>query len=81
MGRRIRRVPVTVEFLIDIMKNGTSGVRVVRNPLPADAAFVGSSFDPLSLLAIMFVSSDAFEDVKEGDPVPEHPVPFFERVS
>ena len=79
-SRRLRRVPITPEFLIDIMKHGTDGVEIVENPLPEDARFVGSSFDPFSLTSLLFVSSESFDEVTENAQVPEHPRTLFRKV-
>lgn len=77
--RRLRRVAVTGEFLVDIMKNGLSSVVVVEDGLPPDATYIGSVFDPESLVVQLLVQSESFSEVKESDIVPEHPSVKFRR--
>jgi len=78
--RRIRRVAITGEFLVDIMKHGLSRVVVVENGLPLDATYLGSVFDPDSLVVKLLVQSESFSEVTESAIVPEHPSVTFRRV-
>lgn len=78
--RRLRRVLVTPEFLVEMMKHGTPAVTLEAHALPDDAAYVGCTFDPNRLGVWIFVASPSFDEVAPNGIVPEHPAPVFRRV-
>jgi hypothetical protein len=78
-GRRLRRVLVTPEFLIDLMQHGAAGVDVVENALPEDVQYVGEAFDVNSLTVVLFVSSESFDEVDALAPIPQHPPTVFRK--
>lgn len=77
--RRTRRVAVTGEFFIDVMKHGLDAAVIVDNALPWDAQYLGATFDPAGLLVWLIVWSSEFDEVKEADVIPLHPSVVFRK--
>lgn len=79
-SRRIAFVRASAELLVDLCKDGPARrVRIVANPLPADAEFVRAGHDVTGELKIV-VSSASFPEVPEGGAVMELPPTMFEVV-
>ena len=78
--RRLRRVFITGEFFVRVMRDGLASTVVVENALPRDCALVGSTFDPASLCVCLIVESASFNEVPESAVIPEHPPVTFRRL-
>lgn len=57
MTRRLRRVPITPDLLVEMMKHGMEAIAVVEHALPEDARYVGSTFDPWAVAVSLLVES------------------------
>jgi len=76
--RKRKMVRVSVEVLVDLLKQGNTwqhGNRkdVITQGLPEDAEFVGfePTYSPSTLTSVFCVASDSFEEVPEGAAAPE----------
>ena len=70
---------VSFFLLLEICKNGTDGVKIVKNALPQDAEYVRAGYDNFGNMFVV-LRSESFEDIKEGAIMPELPRPEFEKV-
>ena len=77
--RRVRRVALHPRIVIDLMIDGTDGLDVVANALPEGTAYVLATWDPINAVVWLIVEHDRFEEVAEGEVIPEHPSPVFTR--
>jgi len=70
-GRRLVSVPVSFEFLRDLITKGARipSVEVVEG-LPQDALFCGTTFSESELVAYLFFIHESFEPVAQGGIVP-----------
>jgi hypothetical protein len=77
---RYAKIRCSSELLISMMKEGyETHVKVIENGLPQDARFkYAFQFDGWVYLV---VESDSFDDIKEGDKIPELDAVTFEAVN
>jgi hypothetical protein len=79
LTRRLRRVGVTGEFFVDVMKCGWPAAVVVENRLPDDATYVGATWDPIEACVWLLVTSAEFDEVPQQAVIPVHPPVMFQR--
>ena len=75
---RLRYLPVTADFFIDLCKGGEFHV-ACQNPLPQDARIIRMGHDMFGQLELV-IESQEFGDVEEGDEIPRQPKPLFNRL-
>jgi hypothetical protein len=74
--RRLARVAISFELLLDMMTEGyevLGGVRVVKG-VPKDAQFVFSQFDEDKLTAYLVFTHPDFAPIQPGQTIPDLPV-------
>lgn len=83
--RRIIRIPIPErlvwQFCLEEPKDDPDVMLqfTIRNGLPHDAVFVGSTFDPCSLNLYLFFTHESFDPVQEGMEVPQRVLEYTER--
>ena len=77
-GRRVVRVDVHFELLVNMMSNDFTASGIVSNTkgLPPDSIFVGSAFDIRRMTASLFFAHKSFDPVIEGDEIPARSIEF-----
>lgn len=80
MDRRIKRVDITPEFLVQMLKGGTFTIEA--NPLPEDAQLIGGGvcnfdFDHKKGLIVLMVESKEYDPVPVGMTVDQAPLTVF----
>lgn len=78
-NRRIKAVPVSLELVAEMCKQGYESHFKTVDGLPADVQFVGSTFDPIGPTAYLLFASEMFEEVPPHASAPVF-VPVFHRV-
>lgn len=68
MGRRVVRVLLTPTVLPFLMESHATFT--VTEGLPPETEFVGSAFDPNSLLAVMLFTHPSFREIMDGEEIP-----------
>lgn len=77
--RRLQRIAVSPEFLVEVMKNGLDRVVIVGNPLPPDARYLYATFEPMAAAVWLFVESTTFAEIGDGERVPIAPLTVFQK--
>lgn len=83
-ARRLRRVRMSPQVMIQLLQGGLDTSHVIENALPTDAKFSGHSrkdvwMDPVFGDLIFFVQSEEFEVVHDHEEIPLHPDIMFRR--
>lgn len=81
MGERIRFMRWTPTAAVEFCKrrdNNGFQISIVDNALPDDAEFVRAGIDQLGYIRIV-IKSASFDEVNEGDPIPELKATTFRR--
>ncbi len=63
-------IPISPELIGEMCKNGESHHRT-ESGLPADAKFVGANWDPSFQYFLVCFESQEFDEVLEGERLPE----------
>src|SRR6185312_14816829 len=72
--RRLMRLKVTPEFLLTLcFYPFLQALFVKQTGLPEDAKAIGGSYDPMTNCFSIIVESAAFEEIEEGEIIPELP--------
>ena len=75
---RIRYIPVTVDWFLEMCKGETLHGIQVMNPLPPDTRVQRTGHDCFGMLNIV-IESETFENVEEGAEIPMHPRIMFQK--
>ena len=78
--RRLQRLTVSLDLIVDMCKSGTRSLSVVANALPGDARPLVAATNPLTGNLEIMIESDHFAPVAVADEVPQCATPIFEAL-
>ena len=71
MSRRYKRIAMTPEFFVEMIRDGDHAYSIIKDGVPADAKIVRCGYDNLSNQIYVFIEHESFDQVTEGEIVPE----------
>jgi hypothetical protein len=83
MERKIKRVEITPEVLVNMLKGGTW--TITENPLPEDARLCGAGILPFDFdykkgVVVLIVESETYEPVPVGEIIETAPLTVFKHM-